>query len=219
MARINVNPTRMELGRLKKSLAAAQKGHKLLKDERDELMRRFLETVREAKNLREDVEHEIMRSQKYLRSAAAQLGPEKLKTALLLPKDALYTDVDEKSVMSVTMPVFTAMQHSEKSYSYGFADTVGDLDTAVDIIMDIREKLLHLAELEKGAELMAGEIERTRRRVNALEYVMIPDYLETIKYITAKLDENERSNSIRLLKVKDMVIRDNLEAKHSAEHV
>ena len=217
MARINVNPTRMELGRLKKSLAAAQKGHKLLKDERDELMRRFLETVREAKGLREMVDAQILKSQKYLQSAAAQLGPKRLKTALLLPKDSLYTAVDEKSVMSVALPVFTAAPHTENSYSYGFADTTGDLDTAVNILSDIGGDLLRLAELEKRAELMAGEIERTRRRVNALEYVMIPDYRETIRYIESKLDENERSNSIRLLKVKDMVIRDNLEKKHLAE--
>ncbi len=217
MARINVNPTRMELGRLKKSLAAAQKGHKLLKDERDELMRRFLETVREAKGLRERVDAQILKSQKYLQSAAAQLGPKRLKTALLLPKDSLYTAVDEKSVMSVALPVFTAAPHTENSYSYGFADTTGDLDTAVNILSDIGGDLLRLAELEKSAELMAGEIERTRRRVNALEYVMIPDYRETIRYIESKLDENERSNSIRLLKVKDMVIRDNLEKKHLAE--
>lgn len=217
MARINVNPTRMELGRLKKSLAAAQKGHKLLKDERDELMRRFLETVREAKDLRERVDAQILKSQKYLQSAAAQLGPKRLKTALLLPKDSLYTAVDEKSVMSVALPVFTAAPHTENSYSYGFADTTGDLDTAVNILSDIGGDLLRLAELEKSAELMAGEIERTRRRVNALEYVMIPDYRETIRYIESKLDENERSNSIRLLKVKDMVIRDNLEKKHLAE--
>ncbi len=217
MARINVNPTRMELGRLKKSLAAAQKGHKLLKDERDELMRRFLETVREAKGLREMVDAQILKSQKYLQSAAAQLGPKRLKTALLLPKDSLYTAVDEKSVMSVALPVFTAAPHTENSYSYGFADTTGDLDTAVNILSDIGGDLLRLAELEKSAELMAGEIERTRRRVNALEYVMIPDYRETIRYIESKLDENERSNSIRLLKVKDMVIRDNLEKKHLAE--
>ena len=217
MARINVNPTRMELGRLKKSLAAAQKGHKLLKDERDELMRRFLETVREAKGLRERVDAQILKSQKYLQSAAAQLGPKRLKTALLLPKDSLYTAVDEKSVMSVALPVFTAAPRTENSYSYGFADTTGDLDTAVNILSDIGGDLLRLAELEKSAELMAGEIERTRRRVNALEYVMIPDYRETIRYIESKLDENERSNSIRLLKVKDMVIRDNLEKKHLAE--
>ena len=207
----------MELGRLKKSLAAAQKGHKLLKDERDELMRRFLETVREAKGLRERVDAQILKSQKYLQSAAAQLGPKRLKTALLLPKDSLYTAVDEKSVMSVALPVFTAAPRTENSYSYGFADTTGDLDTAVNILSDIGGDLLRLAELEKSAELMAGEIERTRRRVNALEYVMIPDYRETIRYIESKLDENERSNSIRLLKVKDMVIRDNLEKKHLAE--
>lgn len=217
MARINVNPTRMELARLKKSLASAQKGHKLLKDERDELMRRFLETVRLAKDLREKVEEELLKSQRYLQAAAAQLGTKKLKTALLLPKGTLLTAVDKQTVMSVALPKFTALEKTGNSYSYGFAHTVADLDTAVNILLSLQDDLLRLAELEKSAELMAGEIERTRRRVNALEYVMIPDYQETIRYISSKLDENERSNSIRLLKVKDMVINEAIESKRRSD--
>ncbi|MDD6735302.1 MAG: V-type ATP synthase subunit D [Clostridiales bacterium] len=217
MARINVNPTRMELARLKKSLASAQKGHKLLKDERDELMRRFLETVRLAKDLREKVEDELLKSQRYLQAAAAQLGTKKLKTALLLPKGTLLTAVDKQTVMSVSLPKFTALEKTGNSYSYGFAHTVADLDTSVNILLSLQDDLLRLAELEKSAELMAGEIERTRRRVNALEYVMIPDYQETIRYISSKLDENERSNSIRLLKVKDMVINEAIESKRRSD--
>lgn len=216
MARINVNPTRMELSKLKKSLATAMKGHKLLKDKRDELMRQFLETVREAKTLREKTEQEIIKSQSYLERAAALMGEKELQTALLLPKQSINLDISSRNVMSVLLPVFSQQEvKSGDMCSYGFAHTSADLDTAIKLLCGIREELLHLAELEKSAALMAGEIERTRRRVNALEYIMIPDYQETIRYITMKLDENERSNNIRLLKVKDMIIEQNIK-NHSS---
>ena len=169
--------------------------------------------MREEKQLRSEVEEKLVSSQKYLRSSAAAMGEKELKTALLLPKQTVSLEISEKNVMSVRLPEFLyKMQGAENDiYSYGYAHTSCDLDRAVTIIFELREKLVRLAALEKSLALMAGEIERTRRRVNALEYVMIPNYRETIRYITMKLDESERSNSIRLLKVKDMIILENIE--------
>ncbi|MDD6214745.1 MAG: V-type ATP synthase subunit D [Firmicutes bacterium] len=213
MAVLNVNPTRMELSRLKKSLEVALRGHKLLKDKRDELMRRFLEMMREEKKLRAEVEEKLVLSQKYLQSSAATMGEKDLKTALLLPKQTASPEVVENNFMSVRIPEFSYKMHGEENdiFSYGYAHTSCDLDRAVEIIFKLRDKIVRLASLEKSLALMAGEIERTRRRVNALEYVMIPNYHETIRYIIMKLDESERSNSIRLLKVKDMIILEKIE--------
>lgn len=205
MARLSVNPTRMALSGLKKSLATATRGHRLLKDKRDELVRQFLSTVREAKKVRQMIDKEILRSQQHLQAATAVMGEKNLKTALLLQGEAKEVAVKKRNVMSVILPKFE-MEEQEEEYPFGIAQTSIDLKIAVEILRNIKTELLRLAELEKAIELMAGEIERTRRRVNALEYVIIPDYQETIRYIRMKLDENERANSIRLLKVKDMVI-------------
>ena len=215
MAVLNINPTRMELSKLKKSLEVAARGHKLLKDKRDELMRQFLDMMREEKQLRARVEERIISSQKYLQVSAAMMGEKELKTALLLPKQTVSLKVSEKNVMSVNLPEFEYNMNMADSeiFSYGYAHTSCDLDKAVKIIHEVQSDLIRLARLEKSLGLMAGEIERTRRRVNALEYVMIPNYQETIRYITMKLEESERSNSIRLLKVKDMIIVENLANK------
>lgn len=211
MARLNVNPTRMALSGLKKSLDTAVKGHRLLKDKRDELMRQFLNTVREAKKLRQDLDNEILKSQMHLQAAAAVMGEKGLKTALLLHSSDLHIALKKKNVMSVILPQFEVEEMADADVlAFGFAMTSSDFESAVKILSRIRKDLIHLAELEKAIELMAGEIERTRRRVNALEYVIIPNYQETIRYIRMKLDENERANSIRLLKVKDMVIENNI---------
>ncbi len=211
MARLNVNPTRMALSGLKKSLDTAVKGHRLLKDKRDELMRQFLNTVREAKKLRGKLDKEILKAQMKLQAAAAVMGEKRLKTALLLQHFEADITVKKRNVMSVILPQFEVQDMAEADVcAFGLADTGADLESAVKILCRIRKDLIHLAELEKAIELMSGEIERTRRRVNALEYVIIPDYQETIRYIRMKLDENERANSIRLLKVKDMVIENNL---------
>ena len=217
MASTHVNPTRMELTRLKKKLATATRGHKLLKDKRDELMRQFLDLVRENKALREKVEAEIAAANQNFVVARAGMTDEALNVALMTPKQEVYLEAGTKNVMSVDIPQFTYKTRTADAndiYSYGFAFTSSDLDDAVKSLADILPDLLKLAECEKSCQLMAAEIEKTRRRVNALEHVMIPQTRANIKYITMKLDENERSTQIRLMKVKDMMLE---EAHHSKE--
>ncbi len=220
MASTNVNPTRMELTRLKKKLVTARRGHKLLKDKRDELMRRFLELVRENKELRERVETGLKQANNNFVLAKAVMREETLNTALLAPTQAISVEAESKNVMSVDIPVFnykTRTPNEGDIYSYGFAFTSSDLDYAVRSLSDIFPDMLRLAEVEKSCKLMAAEIEKTRRRVNALEHVMIPETERNIKYITMKLDENERSTQVRLMKVKDMMIKEQLEQKHKAQ--
>ncbi|MDE6788440.1 MAG: V-type ATP synthase subunit D [Ruminococcus sp.] len=210
MARLNVNPTRMELGSLKKKLASAQRGHKLLKDKRDELMRQFMNLIRENKQLRTEVEEGIAEANKYMAVAGSVMQREVLETALMLPKQEVELEVSEKNVMSVYIPVFSPKYRTgdtDDIYSYGTAFTSVDLDGAINALSEIFPKMIRLAEIEKACQLMADEIEKTRRRVNALEHIMIPDYQETIKYITMKLSENERSTTTSLMKVKDMVLK------------
>lgn len=209
MASTQVIPTRMELAKQKKKLATATRGHKLLKDKRDELMRQFLELVRENKTLREKVEAGIAAANKNFVLAKAATSDQVLNTALLAPKQEVYLETGMKNVMSVEIPVFeykTRTADTNDIYSYGFAFTSSDLDGAVKSLADLLPDMLRLAEVEKSCQLMAVEIEKTRRRVNALEHVMIPDAQEKIKYITMKLDESERSTQIRLMKVKDMLL-------------
>lgn len=213
MAATQVNPTRMELTRLKKKLVTATRGHKLLKDKRDELMRQYLDLVRENMETRERVEAGIKRANGNFVIAKASMSEEILHTALMAPKQDVYLELKSKNVMSVNVPVYeykTRTADPNDIYSYGFAYTSSDLDDAVKSLADLLPDMLRLAECEKACQLMAAEIERTRRRVNALEHVVIPDTQEGIKYITMKLDENERSTQIRLMKVKDMI----LEAAH-----
>ena len=209
MASTQVTPTRMELTRLKKKLVTAVKGHKLLKDKRDELMRQFLDLVRENMALRQKVEAGILSANKNFVIARAGMSEQILNTALMAPKQEVFLEADKRNVMSVDIPVFktsTRTADANDIYSYGFAFTSGDLDGAVKSLADILPDMLKLAEVEKSCQLMASEIEKTRRRVNALEHVIIPETRQNIKYITMKLDENERSTQIRLMKVKDMML-------------
>ena len=213
MAIMRVNPTRMELTRLKKRLITAVRGHKLLKDKRDELMRQFLEIVRKNRVLREKVEQGIIEANKHFVIARSVMQNEVLSTALMLPKQQVGLQVGNKNIMSVNIPVFdikTKTDNADDIYSYGLAFTSGELDDAVLNLSRVLPDMLALAESEKSAQLLAAEIEKTRRRVNALEHVMIPDLQATIKYITMKLDESERSNLTRLMKVKDMMIEQNI---------
>ena len=199
----------MELTNLKRKLVTARRGHKLLKDKRDELMRRFLDLVRENKKLRIEVEEGIKQANAAMSVARCVMSDKALDVALMLPTQEMSLEVGEKNVMSVMIPVFDVRFKTADEndiYSYGFAETSGDLDTAVKALSDIMPKMIRLAEIEKSCRLMADEIEKTRRRVNALEHVMIPQYKETIKYISMKLDENERSTTTRLMKVKDMML-------------
>lgn len=209
MATKHVNPTRMELTRLKKKLATAIRGHKLLKDKRDELMRQFLELVRENKTLRERVEAGIHAANQNFVLARAGMQDEILNVAMMTPKQEVTLEAGSRNAMSVEIPVFhykTRTSDANDMYCYGFAFTSGDLDDAVKSLADLLPDLLRLAECEKSCQLMASEIEKTRRRVNALEHVMIPQMQENIKYITMKLDENERSTQIRLMKMKDLML-------------
>lgn len=211
MASTQVNPTRMELTRLKKKLATATRGHKLLKDKRDELMRQFLDLAKENMELRKAVEKGIRKANANFVTAKASMPEEALHTALMAPKQEVYLEAERKNVMSVEIPVFeyrTRTADPNDIYSYGFAFTSGDLDDAVRSLADVLPQMLELAEKEKACQLLAAEIEKTRRRVNALEHVMIPETRESIRYITMKLDENERSSQIRLRKVKDMMLKE-----------
>ncbi len=209
MANTQINPTRMELTRLKRKLVTAKRGHKLLKDKRDELMRQFLNLVRENRELREKVEARLAEANKNFVLARAGMSQEALNVAMMTPKQEVYLDVGSRNVMSVDIPVFsykTRTSDPNDIYSYGFAFTSSDLDDAVKSLADLLPDMLRLAEVEKSCQMMAIEIEKTRRRVNALEHVMIPETQATIKYITMKLDENERSSQVRLMKVKDMML-------------
>lgn len=209
MAGTQVNPTRMELTRLKKKLVTAMKGHRLLKDKRDELMREFLDLVRENMDLRLKVEQGIRGANRNFVLAKAGMSEETLRTALVGTKQEVLLETSRKNVMSVDIPVFEhKMRTADENdiFSYGLAFTSGDLDDAVKSLSDVLEDMIRLAEVEKSCQLMAAEIEKTRRRVNALEHVIIPETQAGIRYITMKLDENERSTQVRLMKVKDMML-------------
>ena len=216
MPNVAVNPTRMELTRLKGKLRTAQRGHKLLKDKRDELMKQFLETVREVRSLRKEVEDDLMKVHGAFTVASALMSAQALEQALMYPKQSVELTMTFQNVMSVNVPVYdfqTKTKSESDIYPYGFAATSGELDAAVEALGHVFRKMLKLAQIEKSAQLMAEEIEKTRRRVNALEYVKIPEMQESIKFITMKLEENERANTIRLMKVKDLVLKDAVEER------
>lgn len=209
MAELRVNPTRMELKKVQARYTTARRGHKLLKDKRDELMKRFLEVVREDKELRIRVEAALGAVHNSFSIASAVSSPQMLKEAMLLPKREGRLDVTYRNLMSVTIPVYSLEVTGEggsDSYNYGMAFTSGELDASLRELNGILTDLVRMAELEKTAQMLAEEIEKTRRRVNALEYIMMPRYLETIKTIKMKLEENERGNTTRLMKVKDMML-------------
>ncbi|MBR5120134.1 MAG: V-type ATP synthase subunit D [Clostridia bacterium] len=220
MAELRVNPTRMEMKRIQTRYQTARKGHKLLKDKRDELMKQFLDVVREDKALRERVEEALGKVYQSFTVASAVSSPKMLEEALICPKKEGELSVEYKNMMSVTVPVFHLRVHAEggsDSYNYGMAFTSGELDSSLRELNSILEDLIRLAELEKTAQLLAEEIERTRRRVNALEYILMPQYLATIKTIKMKLDENERGNTTRLMKVKDMMLQAQLSQKRDSD--
>lgn len=215
MAQIQVNPTRMELNRLKKQLIVARRGHKLLKDKRDELMRQFLDVIKENKRLREKMEKLLESAYKEFVIARAVMKPHQLSEALMFGKSPLQIDMDTKNIMSVEVPVFDVFsEYSVRSdtFPYGMVSTTGELDSAISALNEAFPVMLQLGQIEKTAQLLADEIEKTRRRVNSLEYVMIPNYEQTIRSITMKLDENERGNLTRLMKVKDMIVNQAIEA-------
>ena len=230
MPSTTINPTRQELNRLKNRLRTSIRGHKLLKDKRDELMKQFMDVVRENRALRKRVEEALMRAHGAFTVAAALMSPEMLEQSLLYPKQSVELDMTFQNIMSVDVPQYqfrTSSQDPGEVYPYGFAQTSGELDDAVDAMARVFQDLLKLAEIEKTSQLLAEEIEKTsqllaeeiektRRRVNALEYVKIPEMQESIRYISMKLDENERANTIRLMKVKDIILKEALEEKREA---
>ncbi len=209
MAGSTIIPTRMVLKQLKARLKTARRGHKLLKDKRDEMMRQFMDIVKRNKELRINVEQGLTDAFAALQVASAIMSPEMLEQSLLYPRQSVELDVKYKNIMSVNVPLYeysTKSGDSADIYPYGFAQTSGELDDAMEYLSRVFEDMLKLAEVEKTMQLLADEIEKTRRRVNALEYVMIPDLEKNIKYITMKLEENENATKVRLLKVKEMVL-------------
>ena len=201
----------MVLNQLKGRLKTARRGHKLLKDKRDELMRQFMDVVKENKVLRDRVETGLTGAFASLQVASAIMSPEMLEQALLYPRQSVELDMKFKNIMSVNVPVYsftTKNNDPSEIYPYGFAQTSGELDDALEQMAKVFEDMLKLAQVEKTMQLLAEEIEKTRRRVNALEYVMIPELEQNIKYITMKLEENENATKVRLLKVKEMVLQD-----------
>ena len=211
MASKTINPTRMELTRLKGRLRTAVRGHKLLKDKRDELMRQFMDMVRQNRQLRKKVEEGLAGANTALAVASAVMSPETLQQALLYPKQGVELNMELKNIMSVYVPVYrfhTKTADTADIYPYGFAQTSGELDDALAALSSVFQDMLALAQAEKTTQLLAEEIEKTRRRVNALEYVMIPELQTNIRFISMKLEENDRSTKVRLMKVKEMVLQD-----------
>ncbi len=216
MAATNVSPTRMELKRLKNRYAAARRGHKLLKDKRDELMKNFLEIVRENKELRERVEERLRAYYRSFTAAGAVGNPKMLEEALIAPTGENLIGVTTSRNMGVTVPVLEGGDITV-GIGYGMAFTPAELDAALEELSSLSADMIKLAELEKTAQLLAGEIERTRRRVNALEYILMPRYLESIKTISMKLDEDERGSRARLMKVKEMTAEAEIKKKRAAD--
>ena len=211
MANTAITPTRMVLNQLKGRLKTARRGHKLLKDKRDELMRQFMDVVRRNKELRLRVEKGLTDAFASQQVASAIMSPEMLEQALLYPRQSVELDMTYKNIMSVNVPRYrfqTKNNDPSEIYPYGFAQTSGELDDALEKLEKVFRDMLELAEVEKTMQLLAEEIEKTRRRVNALEYVMIPELEGNIKYISMKLEENENATKVRLLKVKEMVLQD-----------
>ena len=201
----------MVLNQLKGRLKTARRGHKLLKDKRDELMRQFMDVVRRNKELRIRVEEGLTAAFASLQVASSIMSPEMLEQALLYPRQSVELGVSYKNIMSVNVPRYsfrTKNDDPSEVYPYGFAQTSGELDDALEKLALVFQDMLELAEVEKTMQLLAEEIEKTRRRVNALEYVMIPELEGNIKYISMKLEENENATKVRLLKVKEMVLQD-----------
>ena len=206
MAKMNVNPTRMELRRLKTRLKTATRGHKLLKDKSDEMIRQFMVYVRENKRLREEIEAELSIALKGFTLARAVSSNAVIEEAVMMPATKAEISLSSDNVMSVEVPSISVVEHEgQDKYPYSFDTVTSELDASIGTLSTLLVKLVKLAEVEKTCNMLADEIEKNRRRVNALEYVMIPQIDVTIKYINMKLDENERASTIRLMKVKSMI--------------
>ena len=203
---MNVNPTRMELKRLKARLKTADRGYKLLKDKTDEMVRRFSQIVRENKALRDEVENDVSKVLSQFAVARSLMSRSEIGLALSMPAVSVDLKCETSNQMSVVTPKITLTENrSGEKYPYSFIDVTSEADYSVELVGNVLQKLIKLAEVEKTVMMLADEIEKSKRRVNALEYVMIPSLQETIKYITMKLEENDRSSRTRLMKVKSML--------------
>jgi len=206
MTRLNVNPTRQEARVLKARLKTSVRGHKLLKDKSDEMIRQFSSLIKENKRLREEVESDLASALKNFSSAKAMMDEREFEEAFLMPSAEIKVECGTKSIMSVPVPEIKMEESAaEELYPYSFTTVTSQADYSVEVLVKLLPKLIRLAETEKACNLLAAEIEKNKRRVNALEYVIIPQYEETIKYIAMKLDENERGATTRLMKVKSML--------------
>jgi len=203
---ITVNPTRMELYGLKRRLTTAQRGHKLLKDKQDELIRQFMAIIKETRTLRIAVEDELANILAHFRSAQEKTDRQGILEALMVPSREAVLAISSKTVMNIKTPRIEYKDAGKIDLTYGFAATPSELDAAVTRLSKLLPDLLRLAALEKSCDLLASEIEKTRRRVNAIEYIMIPDMKEAIHYITMKLEDNERGNITRLMKSKEIIL-------------
>ncbi|MGN0785589.1 MAG: V-type ATP synthase subunit D [Candidatus Aphodomorpha sp.] len=208
MAAIQAKPTRMELSNLKKRRQVAVRGHKMMKDKRDELVRRFIVYARRNKELRDEVEQKLSAAMRSFVLARASMSSAEIEEALMYPARAASVDAQTTSVLSIPVPKLAMETQEGYSYPYGYATTSAELDAAVQQLAESLPLLLELAEVEKACSRLADEIEKTRRRVNALEYVMIPQFNETIRSIQMKLEENDRQNTTRLMKTKEMLQAD-----------
>jgi len=206
---LKVNPNRMELMKLKKRVKLASKGHKLLKDKQEQLIRSFFEIVKENKELRKKIELELIKAYQSFLVAKAVMGEETLEAAILIPTVSPKVEYGQKQIMNLKVPTFKVEIEGDP-LCYGLAGSSVELDNSVQVFAKIMNQLLLLAEKEKAITELANEIINTRRRVNALEYILIPNLKETIKYISSKLGEMERSNISRLMKIKNMVSTENL---------
>ncbi|MBD3328060.1 V-type ATP synthase subunit D [Candidatus Peregrinibacteria bacterium] len=204
MAKLDVKPTRMELLNLKKRVKGAVRGHKLLKDKQDGLMKTFMEIIQEAKSTRRTIEDKLSKAFKNFMQASAMMLPEMLESALLYPSAKVNLDVTTKNVMSCYIPYFKLEQEGD-ILNYGYAQTSNELDLALSAFQEVFPLMIKLAEIEKQAERLAEELETTRRRVNALEHKMIPDLKETVKFISMKLAENERAAVVSVMRIKAMI--------------
>lgn len=205
MEALNVNPTRMELQNIKKRLKTATRGHKLLKDKRDEMIRQFILLIGENRALRAEVEKLLTEAQANFVLSRAVMGEQALDEALMYPSRSISLNISSKNIMSVDVPVLNYTDSSAGSNPYGFISTTSELDVSIKNLSDVFARMLELAELEKTISMLADEIEKTRRRVNALEYVMVPQLQATVKFIKMKLDENDRGNTTRTLALKDTI--------------
>ena len=207
MASMNVNPTRMELTRLKRELATAKRGHKLLKDKQDEMVRQFMNLIKENRELRMKIENELSSISSTFNSARLKMSYAGLMEALMVPSQNIQVETSSRTIMNMSVPSLKVKADGSIDITYGFAFTPCELDSSVLKLSNLVSSMVKLAEIEKSCDMLAGEIEKTRRRVNAIEYVLVPNLEETIHFITMKLEDNERSNIIRLMKSKEIILK------------